>query len=633
MSRVPYPLTAIRSDDDSSGKNIVPYASVSVVDANGNPAQIYLQETGGSPSSHFALNENGFRQIWAEPGRYTITIDGGETYDIFLTGDLSDRVQSVATIADLQALTSANNGQTFIVQSGANTGEFIYNSSGSGSASFNNIVPNTLSGRFEKLDSSSAQVVLDSVPQRLDEALGALDNRLDGLASVSANVDLDNTTPVSESNLHSSTEIILSPPTGFSWVPDFAIYRKRGGDFAVSVDPRNYMPPVSTVELYVSKISGDDSNAGTPDQPFKSLAGALASAAYTSNTTDGAIIYIDAGYYNATESLSSGAIVRPTALICKNGMARISGGFRADELTWFQVSAPNDSVWRTNMVSFGGAVWDSSLLTGDGFYTKYSAQASIADVQANPGSYYHDGTWLYVHDRLGAMSPRIANFVSRSSSAATQHSTSKQLYCENISFELGQGFALLGQGSDAPAVFNKCHFKYFAGNGLNNITRQGLVYLFDCLAAYNGRDGFNYEYAGPDRGHKVLEVNCTAMHNGWSRDVQSNNGSTGHAYSVIIRVGCFYDRNWDRAVHDINDSQSWNIGCHAGRGINGSAVPYERFSFGAGREGRLDDTRMWIDSCTASGDAVDLFSGKDSIVYVRRSSTMSKFGEGDFLDY
>lgn len=138
MSRVPYSLTAIRSDDDSSGKNIVPYASVSVVDANGNPAQIYLQETGGIPSSYFALNENGFKQIWAEPGRYTITIDGGETYDIFLTGDLSDRVQSVATIAEL-ALTPAAIDQVIFLKGGGSPGD-----SGSGAfiAKAGSVTPN-----------------------------------------------------------------------------------------------------------------------------------------------------------------------------------------------------------------------------------------------------------------------------------------------------------------------------------------------------------------------------------------------------------------------------------------------------------------------------------------------------------
>ena len=159
MSRVPYSLTAIRSDDDSSGKNIVPYASVSVVDANGNPAQIYLQETGGSPSSHFALNENGFKQIWAEPGRYTITIDGGETYDIFLTGDLSDRVQSVATIADLTTLTGIVDGQIFDVKeysTGLGWGGGRIKAV-SGSAAANNVLtfPSATDGiYFERMDVS-----------------------------------------------------------------------------------------------------------------------------------------------------------------------------------------------------------------------------------------------------------------------------------------------------------------------------------------------------------------------------------------------------------------------------------------------------------------------------------------------
>lgn len=83
MSRVPYPFTAVRTDDDDSGKNIVPYASVNAKDAAGAPANIYTAQAGGTPSSSFILDANGQKQIWVEPGIYQFSVAGGAYFSVF----------------------------------------------------------------------------------------------------------------------------------------------------------------------------------------------------------------------------------------------------------------------------------------------------------------------------------------------------------------------------------------------------------------------------------------------------------------------------------------------------------------------------------------------------------------------
>lgn len=548
------------------------------------------------------------------------------------------RVQSVATIADLQSVPSASDGQTFLVQSGTNTGEFTYNASGSGAATFINIVPDILPGRFEKLDNSSAQVVLGSTPQRLDyalgaldSALGALDSRADALESGRATVALTNVTEPAAANLFDSTELVVSTPSGFYWSPDFAIYRDRSGIFRTSVDPKNFIPRKPTTVLYVSKNNGNNANAGTSwDTAFQTLEGALASAAYT-GTSGSCIIYVAAGLYLSGEGTGNNMITRDTAIIGVGGVARITAASLGGSVAWTQQTAPNDNVYRTTSSTSAVNAWDSGALTDAGDLARYSKVDSLAECQALAGSYWADGGFLYVHCLDGAM-PDDNIYLGRGTAVSTNHLQPTQLYCENISFELGSAFNLRGGVGSKPVVFNRCSFKYMNASGLDTQSREGRVYLFGCRAALNAEDGFDYEQTGGTY-QLVLEEGCIGELNGWN-PIGSNNGSTAHGGNcIVIRVNGWYDRNADRNVHDVLDSQSWNIGCYSGRPTNGSSVAWENFNFGSGINGTPSDTKVWLDSCITQAGVVDLYAGPGSIIYTRRMSAKTSAGVGDIVPY
>lgn len=461
--------------------------------------------------------------------------------------------------------------------------------------------------------------------------LSDLEGAVSDLEANRSLISLSNVSEIADANLFESTEVVLSPPVGFPWTPEFSIWRDRSGKFCCSVDPKRFIPPAPTTVLYVDPVNGNDANTGLSwSQAFKKLTAAFASSAYT-GTSGGCIVYISAGYFGSTDSPGSGVMTRHTALIGVGGEVRITGGIRSDTRTWTQQSSPNDSVYRDTS-SGSTIVWDSSSLDDNGYFLKYTSVGSIAECQALPGSYYRDlpNLHIYIHT-LDSTEPDEKIYVGRNSSSTTGHTASSPIYCENISFELGQEFLITNGSSASTVVFNKCSFKYMTGNGLSVYGRGALIYLFKCIAARNGRDGFNYEHTANTQ--RILEVDCLSELNGWDTSVGSNNGSTGHDQSVIIRINGCYDRNGHRNIHDIVNVKSWHLGCYSGRPLIGeTGDPWTSFNFGAGIQS-ANTTELWLDSCTTQGAEVDLYAGPGSAIYTRRMSAKTSGGSGTIGTY
>lgn len=94
----------------------------------------------------------------------------------------------------------------------------------------------------------------------------------------------------------------------------------------------------------------------------------------------------------------------------------------------------------------------------------------------------------------------------------------------------------------------------------------GTHYLYRCEASHNGFDGFSY-HAAPDgstNAPHVVEVECKAFHNGEHNAYESNNASTAHDGTIIIRLNGEYGYSHGGNVADVhNNTVSFNIGCTA----------------------------------------------------------------------
>lgn len=113
MSLVPYKVTAIKKTDPT-GNNVLAGASVSIVTPLGTFAQLWDDEGGTiTRSNPFNVDSNGERQVWINGGEYTVSVAGGQSWDIKLTGG-SD-ILSIDNVSALSAISPAV-GQVYILK-------------------------------------------------------------------------------------------------------------------------------------------------------------------------------------------------------------------------------------------------------------------------------------------------------------------------------------------------------------------------------------------------------------------------------------------------------------------------------------------------------------------------------------
>lgn len=181
MSLVPYKVTAI-TKTDPTGNNVLPMASVAIVKSGGGYAQLWDDEAGTTPRGNpFQVDANGERQVWLNGGEYNVSVAGGQSWEIRLSGAYN--IQSVATIADLRGLEPTVEGQECSILghtvAGKGSGVFYYDAADTTSSDNNGTIIVTAAGKRWKRKGASSVSVFD---------FGALGNGVvdDTLAAQSA---------------------------------------------------------------------------------------------------------------------------------------------------------------------------------------------------------------------------------------------------------------------------------------------------------------------------------------------------------------------------------------------------------------------------------------------------------------
>jgi hypothetical protein len=133
----------------------------------------------------------------------------------------------------------------------------------------------------------------------------------------------------------------------------------------------------------------------------------------------------------------------------------------------------------------------------------------------------------------------------------------------------------------------------------------GTAYSVNCVADDNSADGFDYNgLTGTGGASPVFhEFNCSADYNGWANDGDSSyNGSTCHANCRGVRINCSYTGIANRPIHDIQDAQTWNLGCSVGPNIpvTGAPVNGPYASVASGYPAIPGTSKIWLDSCSLS---------------------------------
>jgi hypothetical protein len=398
--------------------------------------------------------------------------------------------------------------------------------------------------------------------------------------------------------LFSRQWVPVTPPAGFTFTLPFTI-QQRGRTFRPLAWDVSSLEPATTAALYVSP-SGSDVNDGRDLAHAKrTIENAIGSM------TQATTIWLADGFYGENAPAGTGGHWRgnnPAYDLVLKAIhpGQVINSPKVYQLSWTVYDAPTHT-YQANYASGVFAVWDGKILQ-NGDYIRLTAQASIAAVQANAGSWYQTAGVVYVH--LADDRPPDSDLhVFRDMNSAYCTRDGITIYLEGIEFQGGTNGAGWFRNASAAGglqIYAKnCRFKYSGYIGGLAIEGANAVICQDCESARNQNDGFNYHVrngVAPD----AIEIRCAARDNGIPGGDNDNNGSSIHDGGRVLRLMGRYYNSAGPNVIDIDNALSYNLGCQAFDSLAAA---------GSGHNYYIDGS-MWLDCCESHGAAApdyDLF--------------------------
>lgn len=418
-----------------------------------------------------------------------------------------------------------------------------------------------------------------------------------------------------------TTPVLLPEPEGYSGGPAVNVYRSAAGVYSTDLDIDELKPAVD-VQYYWDPVNGADGNSGlTPQLPKKTLSTMLALAPTGSTIGIDTILSADV-ILRTTASWHNVQPTKNVVLTNSTGFRIISAKVASATVPTYAANATYPNVYEAT-VAAPGQVIDVlkrtifSYVRGGVTYTVPEAplvygvaanKASVAAVSGQAGSWYHDGTKLYVRafdDRdlsIAGNAVSIINTTTGNNGRFGATVNGLTIWAENIDFVGGSTpfLALTTAGGNTGSlVFKYASFQGSHGSG-NGLAIQGKlsVTTYRCGGYFNAADGFNYHSFNNDAGVTLgtsptfTEIQNYGLGNGTTGSSgTSDNASTGHDRCVGKRIGCIYANSDDRVVVDIDYAMTHNCGVIAGQAVQ-QASGKETFA-------ALNNAQMWLDGCVA----------------------------------
>lgn len=436
-------------------------------------------------------------------------------------------------------------------------------------------------------------------------------------------------------------------PTAFSsrWSPPMAFTRSVSGVYATDSVGIPMVPSAPTRTIYVHPQLGSNTNSGANSAdvtvgstgPLKDVSAALAKA------TDGdTVILCDATADYFWQGTTGWANAAPAGNVYLVNRSTYRLGLASGSIvTGWTAHATLPNVYqRTIAASSVGSITDVTTLAppvASAFplpsvktpYLGYTRLAGTDPSVLTPGTFLHDGTNVYAmasDQRNLAVSTGL--FLGNTTNNVRPGSNTGQItYIDGFDCIGGAQTvkALTTDATQTPIlVMRNCTIQGSANavgstsnNGLN-IVGPYAVYLYRCLAAYNGADGFNYHDftangGGVSSSPKWFENECVAYANGVTGSTNSSdNASTSHEYSTGIRLNCVYPNSDDNVAGDGNAGvcMNWNMGIKVGNPLKpGASLVCAAQSFGS----------YWWDGCSLvnTGGRYQYFAGTSCQAFFR----------------
>ncbi|SMQ85056.1 hypothetical protein SAMN05444673_6360 [Bacillus sp. OV166] len=265
---------------------------------------------------------------------------------------------------------------------------------------------------------------------------------------------------------------------------------------------------------------------------------------------------------------------------------------------------------------------------------------NLADCNTIPGSWFTDGSTVYVHTMNNSMpnNKSIAILLlGKSPIYVTSQTKNVNLYLE--------GFNIYGSSTGNVYFSNSSSFKepnlymknmvlkyaYGGSADANALSVLGAknVYVQNCEASYSIKDGFNY-HGQNGTSPNVIEVNSIGYNNGDNslRDnINVNNGSTIHDGGQIIRINGVYHDNMGANVADVHPgTKSLCLGCIADHSRS-TVKDMTNSNFGTQQR----DAEMWLENCVSYGSLYGITAYTGTTMHIKNTKYESKIGGGTFI--
>ena len=350
--------------------------------------------------------------------------------------------------------------------------------------------------------------------------------------------------------------------------------------------------------IYVDKSNTQSPTAGTEANPYKNLTHAF------QYSSDGDTIIVKKGIYNINDLPNDPGLRKNNVnIICDPGTLFIGG----TTLSWSQ----NETYTNVYQASRTNVAYAIDIRNREnGIFTKLTERYSLESVANNKGSFYKDGTNVYVNIDEEVNDNKVAVCIVLNYIPFNMYAFDKDMkvYIENATFLHSTGRPLIRAGGSASynCEFNakNCKFLFGGGNGWGSmVLADGNATYINCEASFNkDSDGFTC-HSDNGRACNVIELNCKGSYNGLlntSGDLaNSSNGSTSHDGAHVIRINGTYFNNKGGNVADVGTGTiTLNYNCKAWDSLS-SVEDYHKIDFGIQSTG----TKMYLYTCFAKGNS------------------------------
>lgn len=347
-----------------------------------------------------------------------------------------------------------------------------------------------------------------------------------------------------------------------SFFNDFDIYTNNGKKYLVEFD-ENKFKNTNGSTYYIATNGNNNTGDGTEANPYATIYKVLqvCNAGDTIIMKNG--IYTRSGMPSADSTKISKSI---------NIIGESENGVwikQDDNYTWTQDS-DYSNVFYTSRTGVSKAI--DIRRRNEGVFINLTQVYSKEDCATTENSYYYASPLIYINQ--GGITPSndtvcLTLGLGQPLILAKGFGADSKIYLENINVLNSDRGTLLLNNDSAYTVnvyIKNCKFynnnsTTYAYDSISNIGCNTICYNVICNNT--GKDGFNY-HAGTYKQANGIEINCKSVNCGYGLTQSgqlSNNATTAHNESQVIRINGIYADSNGGSVVDIEQVKSVLYGC------------------------------------------------------------------------